>query len=608
MTAVPAPVGHAGGVPSPIESYALLGDTHSAALVDRYGSIDWLCFPRFDSPACFAALLGTPDHGRWLLGPAGGGQCTSRSYRDGGLVLESRFETAGGAVTVVDFMPPRGEAPDVVRIVRGEAGRVAMRMELEIRFDYGSIVPWVQRSADGRITAVGGPDGLCLDAPVEVRGEGFASVAEFEVAAGEEVPFVLTWFPSHHQPPTPVHAATALAETEAWWLEWSGRLSYDGDWREAVERSLTVLKALTYHPTGGIVAAATTSLPEDLGGVRNWDYRYCWLRDATFTLDALVATGHKREAVAWRDWLLRTVAGEPASLQIMYGPAGERRLKESELPWLPGYESSSPVRVGNAASEQFQLDVYGEVIDSLHQSRKAGIHADPNAWALESHLLDDLADRWRQPDEGIWEVRSGRRHFTHSKVLAWVAFDRGVKAIERFGRNGPLDAWRSHRDAIHAEVLREGWSEERGSFVQSYGSTALDASLLILPVVGFLPADDRRIVGTVEAVERELVVDGLVRRYDTATTDDGLPGDEGAFLMCTFWLVDGLERIGRRNDALALFERLLSLRNDVGLLAEQYDTKAGRLVGNFPQAFSHVSLVHSARNLCATEESEQRGG
>ena len=597
----------AGPVPSAIESYALLGDTHSAALVDRHGSLDWLCLPRFDSPACFAALLGTPEDGRWLLGPADGGECSSRAYRRGGLVLESRFETTGGAVTVIDFMPPRGRAPDVVRIVRGESGRVAMRMELEIRFDYGSIVPWVRRLPDGRISAVGGPDGLCLDTPVAVRGEGMASVAEFEVAAGDEVPFVLAWHPSHEAPPEPIDPFVSLRETDGWWSGFADRQTYDGAWRDAVERSLTVLKALTFHPTGGIVAAPTTSLPEDLGGVRNWDYRYCWLRDATFTLDALVATGHHDEARAWRDWLLRAVAGEPSSLQIMYGPAGERRLQEEQLPWLPGYEGSSPVRIGNAASDQFQLDVYGEVLDSLYQSRAAGIETDPNAWALESVLLGDLAERWREPDEGIWEVRSERRHFTHSKVLAWVAFDRGVKSIERFGQEGPVDAWRAHRDAIRAEVLREAWDEDRGSFVQSYGSKALDASLLILPLVGFLPATDPRMARTIEAVERELVVDGLVRRYDPAEADDGLPGDEGAFLMCSFWLVDCLEQMGRRDEACERFERLLDLRNDVGLLAEQYDTRQRRLVGNFPQAFSHVSLVHSARNLCPTSPSERRG-
>lgn len=594
-------------MPSLIESYALLGDTHTAALVDRRGSIDWLCFPRFDSPACFAGILGTPEHGRWLLAPADGRECRRRSYRDGGLVLETRFETAGGAVTVIDFMPPRGDAPDVVRIVSGESGRVAMRMELEIRFDYGSIVPWVRRTADGRFTAVGGPDGLCLDTPVQVRGEGMTSVAEFEVAAGEEVPFVLTWYPSHEAPPRPIDPFVALADTNAWWAEWSGRLTYEGAWQDAVERSLVVLKALTYHPTGGIVAAPTTSLPEDLGGIRNWDYRYCWLRDATFTLDALVATGHTEEAIAWRDWLLRAVAGDPSKLQIMYGPRGERRLQEEVLPWLPGYEGSSPVRIGNAASDQFQLDVYGEVLDSLHQAREAGIETDPSAWSLVQMLLDDLGSRWGQPDEGIWEVRSERRHFTHSKVLAWVAFDRGVKAVERFGHEGPVDAWRAHRDAIRAEVLREGWDDERGSFVQSYGSKALDASMLILPLVGFLPATDERMVSTIQAIERELVVDGLVRRYDPAEADDGLAGDEGAFLMCTFWLVDCLEQLGRVDEARELFERLLDLRNDVGLLAEQYDTKAGHLVGNFPQAFSHVSLVHSARNLCDSVASERRG-
>ena len=592
-------------MPSPIESYALLGDTHTAALVDRHGSLDWLCFPRFSSPACFAALLGTPENGHWLVGPAGGGECTSRSYRNGSLVLETRFETAGGAVTVIDFMPPRDQAPDVVRIVRGESGRVAMRSELRIRFDYGSIVPWVRR-ADGRISAVGGPDALCFDTPVEVHGEGMSSVAEFEVGAGDEIPFVLMWHPSHQSPPPAIDPFRAHAATDAWWAEWSARLTYEGPWQEAVERSLIVLKALTYHPTGGIVAAPTTSIPEDLGGVRNWDYRYCWLRDATFTLDALVATGHTEEAIAWRDWLLRAVAGDPSKLQIMYGPRGERRLQEEELPWLPGYEGSAPVRIGNAASDQFQLDVYGEVIDSLHQGRKAGIEIDPNAWALECMLLEDLSERWRLPDEGIWEVRAERRHFTHSKVLAWVAFDRGVKAVERFGQHGPVEVWRAHRDAIRAEVLAHGWDDDRRSFVQSYGSKALDASLLILPLVGFLPASDERMASTVRAIERELVVDGLVRRYDPAEADDGLPGDEGAFLMCTFWLVDCLEQMGRIDEAHDLFERLLDLRNDLGLLAEQYDTKAGRLVGNYPQAFSHVSLVHSARNLEGDGEAVHR--
>ena len=590
-----------------LEDYALLGDTESAALVSTTGSIDWLCFPRFDSPACFAALLGGPEHGRWLLGPADGRTCARRAYRDGTLVLETRYETESGAVTVVDCMPPRDGLPDVVRLVRGESGRVAMRTELVIRFDYGSVVPWLRR-VDGRVVALAGPDGLSLTTPAAVHGEDLRTVGEFEVSAGEEVPFTLSWFPSHLPVPTCGDPARVVADAEAWWREWSGRLRYEGDWREAVVSSLTVLKALTYGPTGGVVAAPTTSLPEDLGGVRNWDYRYCWLRDATFTLDALLASGHTEEAVAWRDWLLRAVAGDPSRLQIMYGPSGERRLTEWEVGWLPGYERSRPVRVGNAASEQFQLDVYGEVLDSLHQARRAGIEPSWPAWELQEALLGALERSWRQPDEGIWEVRSGRRHFTHSKVLAWVGFDRAVKAVESFGRRGPVDRWRALRDEIHAEVCRDGWSDEKGSFVQSYGSTEVDASLLVLPLVGFLPADDPRVKGTVEAVERELVVDGFVHRYRPEAADDGLPGGEGSFLMCTFWLADCLERLGRDEDACALFERLLALRNDVGLLSEQYDVRAGRLVGNFPQAFSHVALVNTARNLSASAPSEDRAG
>ncbi|HWH34406.1 MAG TPA: glycoside hydrolase family 15 protein [Acidimicrobiales bacterium] len=580
----------------PLEDYALLGDTESAALVSTQGSIDWLCLPRFDSPSCFAALLGTPEHGRWLLAPAGEPRCRHRTYRDGGLVLESRYETEGGAVTVVDCMPPRDGMPNLVRLVRGEAGRVEMRMELVIRFDYGHIVPWVRRIG-GRTVAVGGPDGLVLTTPVEVHGEKLRSAATFSVAAGEEVPFELTWFPSHHALPPPVDVSGAVEEASRWWREWVGHIDYQGAWPEAVERSLCVLKALTYGPTGAVVAAPTTSLPEALGGQRNWDYRFSWLRDATFTLDALLASGCTAEATAWRDWLLRAVAGDPDDLQIMYGVGGERRLPELTLDWLPGYEGSAPVRVGNAAWDQFQIDVYGEVFDSLHQARRSGIEPSPDAWSLQRALLDNLERVWSEPDEGLWEVRSGRQHFTHSKVMAWVALDRAVMGVERFGLDGSLQRWRQLRDRIHAEVCEQGYDAERNTFVQHYGGQGLDAALLMLPLVGFLAPDDPRIVGTVEAVQAELVIDGFVHRYDTGHTDDGLAGSEASFLMCSFWLADCLHLIGRHGEACELFERLLAIRNDVGLLAEEYDVGARRMIGNFPQAFSHVALVNSASTL-----------
>jgi GH15 family glucan-1,4-alpha-glucosidase len=581
---------------APLEDYALLGDTESAALVSAHGSVDWLCFPRFDSPACFAALLGTPEHGRWLLAPSDGRRCTRREYRDGGLVLETHFETEGGAVTVVDCMPPRDGSPDLVRVVRGDAGRVEMRMELVVRFDYGSIVPWV-RKIDGRTCAVGGPDALCLTTPVQVHGEELRSVATFSVAEGDQVPFELTWYRSHEPVPAAIDPLAAIEAADRWWRDWASRLTYQGDWKPAVQRSLTVLKALTYGPTGAVVAAPTTSLPEELGGARNWDYRYSWLRDATFTLDALLASGYTGEAIAWRDWLLRSVAGDPADLQIMYGVGGERRLPEFELAWLPGYEGSSPVRIGNAASAQFQLDVYGEVIDSLHQARKMGIVFDEAAWSLQRALLANLEEVWDEPDEGLWEVRSGRQHFTHSKVMAWVALDRAVGDIERYGFVGPVERWKALRDQIHAEVCREGFDADRNTFVQYYGSTGLDASLLMLPLVSFLPPDDPRIVGTVDAVQRELVADGFVYRYDLGHTDDGLAGEEGAFVMCTFWLADCLQLLGRHREACEVFERLLDVRNDVGLLAEEYDVAAKRMVGNYPQAFSHVALVNSAATL-----------
>ncbi len=583
-------------MPSRIEDYALIGDCQTAALVGRDGSIDWLCLPRFDSGACFAALLGTPEHGRWLLAPAGEVRQVRRRYRDGTLVLETVFETDDGAVALIDGMPPRGQAPDLVRVVEGRRGQVHMRMELVIRFDYGSAVPWVRREAEG-IRAIVGPDMLHLRTGVPLRGENLTTVADFTVSDGQRVPFVLTWHPSHEPIPPPIDADAAMADTEQWWRDWSGRCITAGDWSDAVVRSLITLKALTYAPTGGLVAAATTSLPEQLGGVRNWDYRYCWLRDATFTLYSLLLAGYRDEAAAWREWLLRAVAGDPAQMHILYGLAGERRLPEWEVDWLPGYEGARPVRVGNAAANQFQLDVYGEVADMLYQCRRAGLDPEVGAWGLERALLDFLESNWDQPDEGIWEVRGPRRHFTHSKVMAWVAIDRAIKGVENFGLDGPVERWRALRTTIHDEVCREGYHSERGAFVQSYGSRQLDASLLMIPLVGFLPPSDPRVRGTVEAIERHLTTDGFVARYPTRVDVDGLPPGEGAFLACSFWLADNFALLGRHDDARRLFERLLDLRNDVGLLSEEYDPVARRLVGNFPQAFSHVGLVNTARNL-----------
>jgi GH15 family glucan-1,4-alpha-glucosidase len=581
-----------------LEDYALIGDNLTAALVGRDGSIDWLCLPRFDSAACFAALLGTPEHGRWLLAPAGEVRATVRRYRGDTLVLETDFTVPGGAVRVVDCMPRGHDEPAVVRMVQGLRGRVPMHMQLVIRFDYGRIVPWVRRLEDGTLTAIAGPDALCLRTPVALRGEGFTTVARFTVGEGERVPFTLQWHPSHRPPPRAADPVRAVEETERWWRRWAERCTYTGPWREAVLRSLVTLRALAYEPTGGIVAAPTTSLPERAGGVRNWDYRYCWLRDAAMSLSALLESGYVEEACAWRDWLLRAVAGVPRDLQVMYGPAGERRLAEYELPWLPGYEGARPVRVGNAAAGQLQLDVYGEVLAAMHLAREAGIPAGAHAWAVERALLDFLEETWREPDQGIWEVRGPRRHFTHSKVMAWLAFDRAVRAVEHFGLVGPVGRWRHVRDTIRAEVLARGWNAERGAFVQYYGGTALDASLLMIPLVGFLPADDPRVRGTVAAIERELVVDGFVRRYGEQSGDvDGLPPGEGAFLACTFWLADALALAGRSAEARQLFERLLALRNDVGLLAEEYDPGARRLMGNFPQAFSHFALVNTARRL-----------
>ncbi|QEH35924.1 Trehalase [Aquisphaera giovannonii] len=583
-------------MPSRIEDYALIGDCQAAALVGRDGSIDWLCVPRFDSAACFAALLGTPEDGRWLVGPRGGEPRVRRRYREGTLVLETEFETDAGTVALIDFMPPRSEHPDLVRIVEGRRGRVPMRMELVIRFDYGSVVPWVRRVEHG-IAAIAGPDMLALRTDVPMHGENLHTVADFEVAEGQRVAFDLTWHPSHRPRPAEVDAARALEEAESWWREWSGRCDVDGEWCEAVRRSLITLKALTYAPTGGIVAAPTTSLPECLGGVRNWDYRYCWLRDATFTLYALMLAGYRQEAAAWREWLLRAVAGTPSRLQIMYGLAGERRLTEQQIPWLPGYEGSAPVRVGNGAWDQHQLDVYGEVIDALHQARRFGLEPDGDSWRFQRALMDFLESDWRRPDEGIWEVRGPRRQFTHSKVMAWVAFDRAVKGVEQAGLDGPVGRWRAIRDEIHAQVCAEGFDASLGSFVQSYGSKHLDASLLMMPLVGFLPATDPRVRGTVEAIERGLVTDGFVHRYRPDPGVDGLPPGEGTFLLCTFWLADCLALMGRRDDARAIFERLLAIRNDVGLLSEGYDPQARRMVGNFPQAFSHIGLINTAYNL-----------
>jgi GH15 family glucan-1,4-alpha-glucosidase len=582
-----------------IEDYGLIGDLQTAALVSRHGCIDWLCFPRFDSGACFAALLGDEENGRWSLQPASGITSTERRYRGDTLVLETELACDEGVVRLIDFMPPRGEAPDVVRIVEGVEGTVPMKMRLSIRFDYGSIVPWVRRRDEG-VHAVAGPDALFLATPVDLVGRNLHTEADFDVAPGDRVPFVLTWYPSNRPSPERVDAEQALVDTESFWREWVTDCVHVGRFREPLVRSLVTLKALTYAPTGGIVAAATTSLPEALGGVRNWDYRYCWLRDATLTLLALVRAGYEDEARAWRDWLLRAIAGRPGEVQIMYGIAGERRLTELELEWLDGYEGSRPVRIGNAASGQLQLDVYGEVADALYHARQAGIGASPDAWALNKKLLEWLEDGWRQPDEGIWEVRGPRRHFVHSKVMAWVAFDRAVRSVEEYEREGPVDRWRQLRDEIHDDVCREGFSEKLGAFTQSYGMDRLDASLLMIPLVGFLPADDERVVGTVAAIERELVEGGLVARYraDQENTGvDGLPPGEATFLPCSFWLAQVYAMQGRLDEAETLFERLLGLRNDLGLLSEEYDVEAGRLVGNFPQAFTHLTLVDAALTL-----------
>jgi GH15 family glucan-1,4-alpha-glucosidase len=586
-------------MPSPIEDYALIGDCHSAALVAREGSIDWLCLPRFDSAAVFASLLGDDSNGMWRIAPADATTCTRRSYRGDTLVLTTEWETPQGVVHVHDFMPPRGEAPDVVRIVEGVSGRVAMQSELRLRFDYGLVVPWVRR-IDGRLAGIAGPDSVWLDTPVELVGRDRATYSEFEVGAGDRVPFVLTWRESHLPPPQKINAEHALRDTCQFWEEWADRCEYGGQWREAVVRSLITLKALTYAPTGGIVAAATTSLPEDIGGVRTWDYRYCWLRDASFVLGALVETGYDAEARAWREWLLRAVAGSTDGLRIMFGVAGERRIEEWEVPHLAGYEGSQPVRIGNAASHQFQLDVYGEVLDALSTARAAGILDEPGrrdlSWPLEQVLINQLENSWQQPDHSLWEVRGDQQHFVHSKVMAWVGADRAVRGMEQ-GLPGDVQRMRALRDEIHREVCERGWDSERNTFVQYYGATTTDAALLLMPTVGFLPPTDPRVIGTVDRVRTELAHDGLIRRYLTEDGTDGLPGDEGAFIACTYWLVDALALTGRKDEARETFEHLLTLRNDLGLLSEEYDVRAGRQLGNVPQAYSHVALVNSARAL-----------
>jgi GH15 family glucan-1,4-alpha-glucosidase len=604
-----------------IEDYGLIGDLQTAALVGRDGSVDWLCLPRFDSPACFAALLHDSRAGRWQLAPASGGDATRRRYRGDTLILESEWDTPEGAVRVIDFMPPRGEEPDLVRIVEGLSGQVPMRLDLRLRMDYGSVVPWVRsRHAEGEteMHATAGPDSIWLHTPVRLHGHDYATTAEFTVGPGDRVPFVLTHAVSYRRPPKPVDAERALLETETFWTQWLEPFDYEigkGEehWAPAVRRSLILLKALTFQPSGGIVAAATTSLPEQLGGPRNWDYRFCWLRDATFTLQALLGTGFVREAAAWRDWLLRAVAGDPAKLQIMYAVDGTRRLPELEVPWLQGYEGSAPVRIGNGAADQFQLDVWGELLDGLHLGRSAGLEPDEASWDLQRALLDYLEGHWQDPDNSLWEVRGPRQPFVHSKVMAWAGMDRGVQAVERFGLDGPVAKWRETRARIHAEVCELGYDPNRKTFTQFYGSDGLDAALLLIPQVGFLPFDDERVIGTVAAVQRDLEHQGFLLRYHPQADGgvDGLPGEEGAFLACTFWLADALYGIGREYEARALFERLLTLRNDLGLLSEEYDPVAGRHLGNTPQAFSHVGLVNTARHLSGSHpadlESRTRG-
>jgi len=592
-----------------IEDYALIGDCETAALVCRNGSIDWLCWPRFDSGACFAALLGTPDNGRWQIAPLAEDARVTRRYQPNTLILETTFATSEGEAELIDFMPLREQASHIVRLIVGKRGTVRVHTELVIRFDYGSSVPWVRRTDDGDLLAISGPDMLVLRTPVALRGEDLKTVGEFTVSAGQTVPFVMMYVASHLPAPTPIDAEQALQDTQEFWEEWTSRHRSEGKYADCVTRSLITLKALAYAPTGGIVAAPTTSLPEQIGGPRNWDYRFCWLRDATLTLLSFMNDGYYDEERPWRDWLLRAAAGSPSQIQIMYGVAGEKRLAEWEVPWLAGYQNSTPVRIGNAAANQLQLDVFGEVMDALHHGRVGGLKHLEAGWDFQLALLDHLEKVWSAPDEGIWEVRGGPRHFTHSKVMAWVAFDRGIKSAEAFGLEGPLERWRKVGAEIHEQVCLKGFSRDLGAFVQAYGSDELDASALLMPAVGFLPPEDRRVTGTITAIERRLLRNGFVLRYDTGTADDGLPPGEGAFLACSFWLADAYVMLGRRDDARRLFERLMSLRNDLGLLSEQYDPRAKRLLGNFPQAFSHIALLTTAFNLAhARKPAHQRSG
>src|SRR6202050_116554 len=588
-----------------IEDYVLIGDCKSAALVGRDGSIDWLCWPRFDSEACFAALLGSREHGRWLIAPRGDAGITRR-YRPNTLVLETHFETPDGAATLVDFMPPRRDHSTIVRFVIGTRGQVSMHTELILRFGYGAIVPWVTRVETGALRAIAGPDMVVLYTPVHVRGKDMTSVGDFTITRGETIPFVLTYSRSHQPLPNPVDAMGALAETEKYWREWSAKCRPAGSWSDAVRRSMITLKALTYEPTGGIVAAPTASLPEQIGGVRNWDYRYCWLRDATLTLLGAMHAGYYEEAQAWREWLLRAVAGSPEQLQIMYGIGGERRLTEWTASWLPGYENSAPVRIGNAAHGQLQLDVFGEIMDTYHQARRGGLTTNDSGWDIQLAFADHLKNVWRESDQGIWEMRGPPQHFTYSKVMAWVAYDRAIKSAETFGLEAPLDEWRTLREQIFDEVCEHGYDEELGTFVQAFGSKQLDANLLLLPCVGFLPVSDPRIERTIAAVEKHLLRDGFVLRYSTEEVEDALPPGEGAFLACSFWLVDVYMLQERYQEAETLFGRLVGLRNDLGLLSEEYDPIAKRLVGNFPQAFSHLALVNSAYNLTRRQKPAQQ--
>ncbi|HLG88232.1 MAG TPA: glycoside hydrolase family 15 protein [Alphaproteobacteria bacterium] len=585
-----------------IEDYGLIGNTFSAALIDRSGTMDWLCLPRFDSPALFASLLGNDDNGAWKLYPRSAATVTRR-YRPGTAILETSFATAAGKATIIDFMPvPDDESKvHVVRLVRGDSGTVDMATEIRFRFDYGHITPWLRRR-EGGLSAIAGPDGVLLHTPVEIENENFATTARFSVSAGETIPFVLTWFPSHRHPPLNRHdPISMLEETESKWRQWIQRCEYQGPWREQVARSLITLKALTYHPTGGIVAAPSCSLPERIGGTRNWDYRYCWVRDATFTIYALLTTGFVDEAILWRDWLMRAAAGDPSELQIMYGLAGERRLPEYEINWLSGFAGSRPVRIGNLAHTQRQIDIFGELFDTFHATRRYGVAHDEVAWPMQRVLIEFLEKIWREPDEGIWEIRGEPRHFVHSKVMAWVAFDRAVKAVEEYGCAGPVERWRKVRQEIHDDVCAHGFDSERNCFTQYYGSEELDAALLLIGQVGFLSPNDPRYHGTIQAIERELMQDGLVRRYSTASAVDGIAGDEGAFLACSFWLCDAYALCGRYTEARALFERLVGLANDLGLLAEEYDPAEKRLLGNFPQAFSHIALINAAHTLTTAE-------